>query len=703
MKTYNSDPMNNRGSGGKWTIGKKLIVSFMSVAGITLIVALIGFGGALTLTGSISEIGEVRLPSIESILEARLEGEVLNGQMVTLITAGNTFEERAEAYREIEHDLNAFQEAIDVYAPLPQTEEEARIWSDFDELANQWRREIDVFLDYSKEFDETGLQDPVDFAFRLELFEKDHYGVVRDVLEMIYVENVVFSGGDDHTACNAGRYLPAFDSNNRDVQRLIENFEAPHREFHETVAQIKSLVAEGQINTAGQLYESDMLPAMEEVFLSLESLIDITDQSVEILAAARDQLNGPYMEAKDNRADLMAAVTEINDEIAAKELETANSNAFLVEAASLIGLVVGVGLALVLGFFISRSISSNLREVIDSLNSGAEQVNASSEQLSGASQELSESASEQAAGLEQTTSSLEEMETQTKQTAENANEAELAVKETEPRVAKGVEAMERMSQAMDDIQEASEATSKILKTIDDIAFQTNLLALNAAVEAARAGEAGKGFAVVAEEVRNLAQRSAQAAQDTSELIEKSHTSSERGSKVAKEVSENLNLIKDSVSQVGTLVLEISAAGKEQATGITEINSVMTEMDKVVQQNASSSEESASAAEELSSQASELKQVVNQLVGLVGKGNQRNSGYGSGGSFISGVSDKLKTGSMVRKPEGRLSNGSSYGHSNGNGHSSNGNGHSYSNGSSKPRSGSSSKELIPLEDDDFSDF
>jgi len=364
-------------------------------------------------------------------------------------------------------------------------------------------------------------------------------------------------------------------------------------------------------------------------------------------------------------------------------------------------LVIGVGSATAM--WLVNTIVNKLQGINQSLESCAEQVNASSEQLSGASQELSESASEQAAGLQQTTSSLEEMSTQTKQTAENANQAELAVKETEPRVARGVEAMERMSKAMDDIQEASEATSKILKTIDDIAFQTNLLALNAAVEAARAGEAGKGFAVVAEEVRNLAQRSAQAAQDTSELIEKSHTSSERGSKVAKEVSENLNLIKDSVSQVGTLVLEISAAGKEQATGISEINSVMTEMDKVVQQNASSSEESASAAEELSSQANELKQVVYQLVELVGKGNERNSGKGAGGSFISGVNSKIKSGAMVREPERRLGIGSSYGQSNGNGYSSNGSGYSYGNGAAKSYSAGSSKELIPLEDDDFSDF
>jgi methyl-accepting chemotaxis protein len=185
-----------------------------------------------------------------------------------------------------------------------------------------------------------------------------------------------------------------------------------------------------------------------------------------------------------------------------------------------------------------------------------------------------------------------------------------------------------MSTAIEDIKKSSDETAKIIKTIDEIAFQTNLLALNAAVEAARAGEAGKGFAVVAEEVRNLAQRSAEAARNTAEMIEGSVKNADNGVAISGEVATLLDEISGNNSKVNDLVGEISAASNEQAQGIDQINTAVGQMDQVTQSNAANAEESASASEELSAQAEQLSGMVDQLQTMVG-GSSGNAAQSDG--------------------------------------------------------------------------
>ena len=183
-----------------------------------------------------------------------------------------------------------------------------------------------------------------------------------------------------------------------------------------------------------------------------------------------------------------------------------------------------------------------------------------------------------------------------------------------------------MADAILEITKSSEETGKIIKTIDEIAFQTNLLALNAAVEAARAGEAGAGFAVVADEVRNLAMRAADAAKNTTDLIENTIKAVKRGNELTQTTQEAFKENMAIAQKVGSLVDEISAASNEQSQGIEEINRAVTEMDKVVQQVAANAEESASASEEMNAQAEEMQSFVGELVDMVGgsssKGGER---------------------------------------------------------------------------------
>jgi len=328
-----------------------------------------------------------------------------------------------------------------------------------------------------------------------------------------------------------------------------------------------------------------------------------------------------------------------------------------------------------------NTVMQNLDTALTQVTEAVGQVTTASGEISSGAQNLAEGANEQASSLEEVSSSLEEMSSMTKQNADNSNQAKLLATEARTAANEGDSSMKRMAEAIHQIKQSSDNTAKIIKSIDDIAFQTNLLALNAAVEAARAGEAGKGFAVVAEEVRNLAMRSAEAAKNTANMIEESVKNADGGVKITEEVAKSLSQIVDRAGKVGDLIAEIAAASGEQAQGIEQVNTAVASMNQVTQQNAANAEESASASEQLSSQAAELANMVNEF--------KLSASIGSRAGFSGNVRRPQQLPQKQRPVVAALPDKS---------------GKSKNNAKpNKPGKAVRAEEIIPLDDDEISDF
>ncbi len=338
----------------------------------------------------------------------------------------------------------------------------------------------------------------------------------------------------------------------------------------------------------------------------------------ELLDKAREttvsEINGnycitafPVLDFSGKQIGCIAYVQDISD----LQAQLAR-NKIAILAGSALFFIVMVTILLIATF----SVTKPLKNTITCANEISMRVKLSAEHVSTSSQSLAQNVTEQAASLEEVSSTMEEMSSIISENAQNAASADSLSSQAKTCTENGIAAMHRMIDAISKIQNSSDETAKIIKTIDEIAFQTNLLALNAAVEAARAGEAGKGFAVVAEEVRNLATRSAQAAKNTADLIEESSKNTVAGVNTADEVKVVFEEITAMVSQTSDYVAQIAQSSQENSKGIVQVKEAIIQMDQATQSNSAGAEENASIAMELTNEADAMKQLVNGLRVLV---------------------------------------------------------------------------------------
>ena len=621
------------------------MAAFGLVASIALGLSLLGYYGLAQMGEHLDAIGEVRMPSNQALLVIKVNANEIKSATRTLLIPGLDKQRRERQHAVIAKAREQVEAAWKEYESLAKSSEEDQLWRQIGSSWQEWRAANNIFMEKAHQLDALDLGDPGQLQKNITTFIGDHYKLATNILISID-QGKAFEGGDNHEACNFGKWLSLFKSSNPQVQQVLREIIEPHRNFHAEVRSVKAFAVAGKSNEAKDRYATHMTPAMLSTFTKFSELLELADKARELYLQAEQQLLETARSHQLKSNDLLDKLITLNTEAAHSVVKIGDTVAHRLKRVSLIAGAAGVVLALVIAVLVTRTITrplaravgvadelsrgnltvdvkaesrdetgqlldamgtmaTNLRAMFTDISKGVETLSSASIDLAAVSKQLSSSAQNTADRSSTVAVATEEMST-------NIQSVSAAMEQSSANVNTVVSSAEEMSATVNEIAQNAEKArvisegavkeagmasktmailgdstrkiGRVTETITEISEQTNLLALNATIEAARAGDAGKGFAVVANEIKELARQTATATVDIKNQIEEMQNTTANTVTAIENISGVIVEINNVISGIAAAVEEQSAASGEIASNISQASQGITEVNESVAQS-----------------------------------------------------------------------------------------------------------------------